>query len=83
MTPDIPTSGQTFEALVNGEPYPLDAPLPVDDLVAALVPGFAADRTARGIAVAVNDAVVPRSAWAGVLVGRGDRVEVVGAVQGG
>jgi sulfur carrier protein len=80
MTPDTRTTEAT---LVNGEPYPLDSRVPVDDLVAALVPGFAADRTARGIAVAVNDAVVPRSAWAGVLVGRGDRVEVVGAVQGG
>jgi sulfur carrier protein len=73
----------TPATLVNGEPYPLDAPVPVDDLVAALVPAFAANRTARGIAVAVNDAVVPRSTWADVLVGRGDRVEVVGAVQGG
>lgn len=69
--------------LVNGEPYPLAAPVAVDDLVAALVPAFAADRTARGLAVALDDAVVPRSTWAGTLVRPGARVEVVGAVQGG
>jgi sulfur carrier protein len=69
--------------LVNGEPYALDDAVPVADLVARLVPAFAADRTARGIAVAVDDAVVPRSLWETTQVTPGARVEVVGAVQGG
>ena len=38
---------------------------------------------AAGVAVAVNEAVVPRSVWRDHALHRGDRVEVVGAVQGG
>lgn len=37
----------------------------------------------RGVAVAVNDEVVPRTAWSTTPVGDGDRVEVLTAVQGG
>jgi sulfur carrier protein len=37
----------------------------------------------RGVAVAVNDDVVPRSAWAGTRLADGDRVEVLTATQGG
>lgn len=36
-----------------------------------------------GLAVAVNDAVVPRSVWAGTWLQPGDRVELLSAVQGG
>lgn len=36
-----------------------------------------------GLAVAVNDEVVPRSAWAGTRLQPGDRVELLSAVQGG
>lgn len=36
-----------------------------------------------GVAVAVNGAVVPRSAWATTALRDGDAVEVVTAVQGG
>ncbi|MFC8733785.1 sulfur carrier protein ThiS [Luteimicrobium sp. NPDC057192] len=84
MTPPPPArTAPAPTTLVNGEPYPLDGALPVADLVARLVPAFAADRTARGIAVAVDDAVVPRSLWETTAVLPGARVEVVGAVQGG
>lgn len=37
----------------------------------------------RGVAVARNGEVVPRSAWEATAVGEGDRVEVLTAVQGG
>ncbi len=37
----------------------------------------------RGIAVAVDGEVVPRSAWAETELADGQRVEVVGAIQGG
>jgi sulfur carrier protein len=37
----------------------------------------------RGIAVAVNGEVVPRSAWATTTVAAGDQVEVLTAAQGG
>ena len=37
----------------------------------------------RGVAVAVDDRVVPRSAWASTELSDGARVEVLVAVQGG
>ncbi|GID98113.1 sulfur carrier protein ThiS [Amorphoplanes digitatis] len=37
----------------------------------------------RGVAVAVNGEVVPRSAWTGAPLRDGDRVEVLTAAQGG
>ncbi|MGC5013943.1 sulfur carrier protein ThiS [Streptosporangium sp. DT93] len=36
-----------------------------------------------GVAVAVNDEVVPRGAWESTALGEADRVEVLTAVQGG
>jgi len=48
-------------------------------LVAAL--GIAAD--ARGVAVALNGAVVPRGQWPTAALAAGDRVEVIRAMQGG
>ena len=38
---------------------------------------------ARGVAVAVQGEVVPRSEWVTLSLHHGDRVEVVGAIQGG
>lgn len=49
--------------------------------VAALVTELTGER--RGVAVAVNGAVVPRSTWASVRLRDGDRVEVLSAAQGG
>ena len=37
----------------------------------------------RGVAVAVNDAVVPRPAWPASALAEGDRVLVIQATQGG
>ncbi len=36
-----------------------------------------------GIAVAIGDRIVPRTAWSRQPLETGDRVEIVGAVQGG
>ena len=77
MTAPAPT------ALVNGEPSPLAAPVHLEQLVAALVPAYVADGTPQGVAVAVDDAVVPRGSWATTVVAPGDRIEIVTAVQGG
>jgi sulfur carrier protein len=76
-------TGASGAAVVNGEPYPLDGPLPIADLVARLLPGLVVDGAPRGVAIAIDDAVVPRSAWGTTNVRPGDRVEVVTAVQGG
>lgn len=63
---------------VNGEARSHDGG-GVDALLRAL--GY--DPEQPGIAVAVNDEVVPRRAWGERLVRSGDRVEIVSATQGG
>lgn len=64
--------------LVNGQERPVASGTCLADVVVDLVPG-----TARGVAVAVNGAVVPRSAWPVTRLSPGDRVEVLVASQGG
>ena len=61
--------------LVNGEPR--DGAATVGELLSALGVG------GRGVAVAVDGEVVPRSEWASRRLTDGARVEVVNAVQGG
>jgi sulfur carrier protein len=63
--------------VVNGEARTLADGTTVDELARSLGAG------PSGVAVAVNDEVVARSAWAATQVGDGDRVEVLGAMQGG
>lgn len=36
-----------------------------------------------GVAVALNDVVVPRARWETTIVADGDRIEIIHAVQGG
>ncbi|MFE0698484.1 sulfur carrier protein ThiS [Streptomyces sp. NPDC058872] len=62
---------------VNGEARELAGPLSLDALVATLT------TAPSGVAAALNETVVPRGAWATTLLGEGDRVEVLTAVQGG
>jgi sulfur carrier protein len=64
---------------VNGEPRDLPEGTPVDKVVAELLGGSGG----RGVAVALNGEVVPRTAWTSTVVGKGDRVEVLTATQGG
>ena len=59
--------------IVNGET--LD--VPTDCTVGMLAPNQ------RGVAVAVNREIVPRSRWSQALLTEGDRVEVLEAAQGG
>ncbi|MER5965558.1 sulfur carrier protein ThiS [Streptomyces sp. NPDC002057] len=62
---------------VNGEARVLSGPVSLDALVATLT-------SARsGVAAALNETVVPRGEWTSTLLGEGDRVEVLTAVQGG
>ena len=56
---------------LNGEPVELEPPATVAALVARA--GAAADR--RGVAVAVDGEVVPRSAWDRTELSDGQRVE--------
>jgi sulfur carrier protein len=63
---------------VNGESEPLAAAT-----VEALLADKAVDTGQRGIAVALNGAVVPRTAWRDTVLKPGDSVEIVRARQGG
>jgi sulfur carrier protein len=64
---------------VNGQPRQVADGSSVAEVVAALV----GTSDPRGVAVAVNGEVVPRTAWASRPVAEGDRVEVLTATQGG
>jgi len=68
-----------MEVLVNGEERSLEPGTTVADLVASL--GAPAD--GRGVAVAIDTEVIPRSYWSDTELTPGARVEVLIAVQGG
>ncbi|MFC6883041.1 MULTISPECIES: sulfur carrier protein ThiS [Actinomadura] len=65
-----------MRVIVNGEPREL----PDGASVAEAVAGVTAS---AGVAVAVNDEVVRRSAWDATTLNEADRLEVLTAVQGG
>ena len=63
---------------INGEDEPL-----VAATLAALLEEKAVDVAQRGIAVALNGAVITRAAWPQTPLRAGDTVEIVRARQGG
>ncbi len=63
---------------INGADEPL-----VAATLAALLEEKAVDVAQRGIAVALNGAVIPRAAWPQTRLQAGDTVEIVRARQGG
>ena len=67
---------------VNGETAPLPAEGTADGL-AGVLRGLEIDPEARGIAIALNGAVVPRKDWAKTALRDGDAVEVVKLFAGG
>lgn len=64
---------------VNGRPRDLPDRATVTEVVAAT----GATPDGRGVAVAIDGAVVPRGEWDATPVEAGQRVEVLQAVQGG
>jgi len=62
---------------VNGEPTGVDDPITVHELLLRL------DLPRRDVALAVDGAVVPRSAWEQTTLGPDAEVELVTAMQGG
>ena len=76
-------------ASINGAPVPVREGFTLTDAVADLTGreitprGTATDGHPLGIAVAVDNTVVPRSLWATTAVAPGQSVEIVTAVQGG
>jgi sulfur carrier protein len=68
-----------MQVMVNGQERSVANGATVGSLIAELgVPG-----SGRGVAVAVDGAVVPRSQWPEAALRPGVRVEVLTAVQGG
>lgn len=66
-----------MNVVLNGERVDVNDGITVDALAASVL-----DRP-RGVAVAVNGEVVPRSAWAATALNDDDEVEVVTGKQGG
>jgi sulfur carrier protein len=68
-----------MEITVNGKKSTSSTGATVADVVREC--GIAEDAT--GVAVAVNDTVVPRGQWRARRLAAGDVVEIIRAVQGG
>ncbi|MEO9224510.1 MAG: sulfur carrier protein ThiS [Acidimicrobiales bacterium] len=68
---------QTITVVMNGEP----TSLPPDATVRTALDHLAAD--GRGMAVAINGEVAPRSLWDATPVAEGDVLEVLTVAQGG
>jgi sulfur carrier protein len=66
-----------MNVIVNGAARELAEGTTLAEVVAELT------AAPTGVAVAVNDSVVPRGAWAATVLDDRDRVEVLTAVQGG
>jgi sulfur carrier protein len=72
------TAATAVEIWVNGERRRVAA-----GDVRALLGGLGLDPAGRGLAVARNGEIVPRAAWETTSLAADDRIEIVGAVQGG
>ena len=69
-----------MKVVVNGELRELSDAVTVAELVAEEAPELAGG---RGVAVAVDAEIVPRSEWAVRTLEAGQRVELLAAMQGG
>ena len=75
--------------ILNGKDHELPGPTSARDLISAVVgrplapDGTPTDGTRLGIAVAIDDEVIPRSRWAEVSLSQGQKVDVVTPMQGG
>jgi sulfur carrier protein len=65
---------------VNGETRDLPDAITIAQLVAREAPGL---ESGRGVAVAVDAEVIPRSEWHDTTLEPGQTVEVLAAMQGG
>lgn len=74
---EAPSRAQPAEICVNGEPRPWRSGLTVADLLEEL------GASGPGVAVEVNQRVIPRAQHPDILLQAGDRLEVVRLVGGG
>ncbi len=76
-SPGVEGKDHQLEVVVNGEPFVV----PSSTTLAGLVALVGIER--RGVAIAVDGHVVPRSAWVDSALVNGARVEIVTAAAGG
>jgi sulfur carrier protein len=76
--PGSPAAGPLAMRL-NGRPTTVAPGVSLADLAR----GQGVDRETRGVAIALNGRVVPRSSWADTDLNAGDHVEIVRAAAGG
>jgi len=62
---------------VNGSEHPIGDAMTVEELVAQVAP------SPKGVAVAVDRSVIPRSEWSTTALVAGSVVEIVSAAAGG
>ena len=64
---------------INGEIIELNEKMDLSEFVALRLNG----KEPRGIAVALNEMIIPKSKWNETVLNDNDNVEIVHAVQGG
>lgn len=73
----------TTVVTVNGDVVAFDSDATVGDVVLRTMTRPDGTFSDRGIAVAVNQIVVPRADWAATVLRADDKIEIITAVQGG
>lgn len=63
----------------NGKSFPLINSVSLIDLLKQ----YHIEMATPGVAVAINDQIILRNHWSQIQVEKGDRVEIIHAVQGG
>jgi sulfur carrier protein len=64
---------------LNGEEKIIEGSAKLNDFVVSQLQG----KEPNGIAVAVNEMVIPKQKWESVLISENDSIEIIHAVQGG
>lgn len=63
--------------IVNEEPLQIDGPQSLNSLVEGLI------SDTRGMAIAINNSVIPRQLWKSKVLEENDKVLLIKATQGG
>lgn len=64
---------------INGEVIDINEQMKLNEFVELRLNG----KEPRGVAVALNDMIIPKSKWNETVLNENDNVEIVHAVQGG
>lgn len=67
-----------MDILINESPTAITQPCSVEHLLKAI-----GQHEHRGLAIAINDTIIPRSSWATHMLQEADRVTLIRAAAGG